>query len=50
MNPTSPSIAVPGRRGARAVGDGVDVQAMVRRANAMGGSVNYVTKGYRVPR
>lgn len=46
---TSPSIAVPGRARGRTVGNGVDVQAMIRTANAMGGSVNYVTQRYRVP-
>ncbi|KAK7753495.1 hypothetical protein SLS62_004570 [Diatrype stigma] len=38
-----PSIAVPGRRGERAVGTGVDVQAMIRQANARGGRVPYMT-------
>lgn len=45
----SPSIAVPGRRRGKAVGNGVDVQEMIRRANVMGGSVNYVTQGYLIP-
>lgn len=39
----SPSIAVSGRRGERAVGTGVDVQAMIRQANARGGRVPRMT-------
>ena len=46
---TSPSIAVPGRARGRTIGNGVDVQAMIRAANAKGGSVNYVTQRYRDP-